>query len=98
MVYLTYFNSIFVDYKLNPLTTINLTSSYYNSNEKEYYDILAQYNLAEVNNNIGSEDLGEIEFSQGVGSQLNHARNDLNAQIFNIESKIKLIRDKNEFI
>jgi len=41
--------------------------------------------------------LGEIEFSQGVGSQLNHARNDLNAQIFNIESKIKLIREKNEF-
>lgn len=95
--YISYFNSIFVDYKLNPLTTINLTSSYYNSNEKEYYDILAQYNLAEVNNNIGSEDLGEIEFSQGVGSQLNHARNDLNAQIFNIESKIKLIREKNEF-
>ena len=36
--------------------------------------ILAQYNLAEVNSNIGDEDLGEVEFSQGVGSQLNHAR------------------------
>ena len=50
-----------------------------------------------MNTNIGSEDLGEVEFSQGVGSQLNHARNDLNAQIFNIESKLKLIRKKNEF-
>ena len=50
-----------------------------------------------MNTNIGSEDLGEVEFSQGIGSQLNHARNDLNAQIFNIESKLKLIRKKNEF-
>mgnify|MGYP005729709697 FL=1 len=50
-----------------------------------------------MNTNIGSQDLGEVEFSQGVGSQLNHARNDLNAQIFNIESKLKLIRKKNEF-
>jgi len=95
--YASYFNSIFIDYELKPSTTLNLTSSFYNANEKEYYDILAQYNLAEVNTNIGSEELGEIEFSQGVGSQLNHARNDLNAQIFNIESKIKFIRNKNEF-
>ena len=95
--YTSYFNSVYIDYKLNSTTEINLTSSFYNSNEKEYYDILAQYNLAEVNTNIGSEDLGEIEFSQGVGSQLNHARNNLNAQIFNIDSKIKYIKNKNEF-
>lgn len=95
--YISYFNSIFLDYELNNSTNLNLTSSFYNSNEKEYYDILAQYNLAEVNTNIGSEDLGEIEFSQGVGSQLNHARNNLNAQIFNIDSKIKYIKNKNEF-
>ena len=95
--YISYFNSFFLDYELNNSTNLNLTSSFYNSNEKEYYDILAQYNLAEVNTNIGSEDLGEIEFSQGVGSQLNHARNNLNAQIFNIDSKIKYIKNKNEF-
>ena len=95
--YATFFNSISVDYKPNQRDTYTINSSFYNTTEKEYFDILAQYNLAEVNTNIGSEDLGEVEFSQGVGSQLNHARNDLNAQIFNIESKLKLIRKKNEF-
>ena len=95
--YTTFFNSISVDYKPNQRDTYTINSSFYNTTEKEYFDILAQYNLAEVNTNIGSEDLGEVEFSQGVGSQLNHARNDLNAQIFNIESKLKLIRKKNEF-
>ncbi len=95
--YATFFNSISVDYKPDQRDTYTINSSFYNTTEKEYFDILAQYNLAEVNTNIGSEDLGEVEFSQGVGSQLNHARNDLNAQIFNIESKLKLIRKKNEF-
>ena len=95
--YVTFFNSISVNYKPNQRDTYTINSSFYNTTEKEYFDILAQYNLAEVNTNIGSEDLGEVEFSQGVGSQLNHARNDLNAQIFNIESKLKLIRKKNEF-
>ena len=95
--YTTFFNSISVNYTPNQRDTYTINSSFYNTTEKEYFDILAQYNLAEVNTNIGSQDLGEVEFSQGVGSQLNHARNDLNAQIFNIESKIKLIRKKNEF-
>ncbi len=95
--YSTFFNSFSVNFKPNQLDTYSLISSFYNTNEKEYFDILAQYNLAEVNSNIGSEDLGEVEFSQGVGSQLNHARNNLNAQILNIESKLRLIRNKNEF-
>ena len=95
--YTTFFNSISFNYSPNQRDTYTINSSFYNTTEKEYFDILAQYNLAEVNTNIGSQDLGEVEFSQGVGSQLNHARNDLNAQIFNIESKLKLIRKKNEF-
>ena len=95
--YSTFFNSFSLDFKPNQRDTYTFNTSFYNTNEKEYFDILAQYNLAEVNSNIGDEDLGEVEFSQGVGSQLNHARNNLNAQIFNVESKLKLIRNKNEF-
>ena len=37
---------------------------------------------------IGDEDLGEVEFSEGIGAQLNHARNSLDALIFNIENKL----------
>ena len=32
-------------------------------------------------------DLGEVEFSEGIGSQLTHARNDLDAFIVNAEHR-----------
>jgi hypothetical protein len=31
--------------------------------------------------------LGDVEFSEGIGSQLTHARNDLDAFILNIEHR-----------
>ena len=40
-----------------------------------------------MNSNIGDESLGEVEFSEGIGSQINHARNDLDALITNVEHK-----------
>ena len=66
---------------------LKFISSTYHTIEEEHYDILAQYRLGEVNTDIGSEELGEVEFSEGIGSQLNHARNDLDALIFNLEHK-----------
>ena len=63
-------------------------ASTFNTIEQEYFDILAQYNLGEVNSSIGDEDLGEVEFTEGIGAQLNHARNSLDALIFNIENKL----------
>ena len=70
-------------YLHNNFLKINVSSSAYHTIEDEFYDILASYNLAEVNNNFGSDDFGEITFSQGIGSQLNHARNELDALIIN---------------
>ena len=93
--YKTFFNSILLNYKFSENLNLNLITSFYNTSEKEYFDILAQYNLATVNSDIGSDNLGNVEFSQGIGSQLNHARNNLNAEIFNIESKIQALVKKN---
>lgn len=95
--YSTYFNSISLNYKYNQSINFNLNTSFYNTSEQEYFDILAQYRLAEVNSNIGDSELGEVEFSQGVGSQLNHARNNLNANIFNVDANIEIVKNKNEF-
>jgi hypothetical protein len=85
--YLTSFGAFKADYKLNEEITLNATTSLYNTQEEEYYDILASYNLGEVDSNLGSENFGEVEFSQGIGSQLNHARNDLDALIANFQLK-----------
>lgn len=83
--YLTLFGALSGEYKVNDDFKITTTASRYNTQEEEYFDIAAQYNLGEVDSNIGSENFGEVEFSQGIGSQLNHARNDLDALITNVE-------------
>jgi hypothetical protein len=43
--------------------------------------------LGEVDSNIGSETFGDVAFTRGIGSQLSHARNDLDALIVNTEIK-----------
>jgi hypothetical protein len=85
--YLTLFNAISGDLKINEELSFRGTVSSYNTQEEEHYDIAASYNLGEVDASIGSENFGEVEFSQGIGSQLNHARNDLDALINNVQLK-----------
>lgn len=85
--YQTYFGALKATYEVNAKYTAKLIFSAYNTQEQEYYDILAAYRLGKPNTNIGDEDLGEVEFTEGVGTQLTHARNDLDALIFNLAHK-----------
>lgn len=95
--YLTLFGALSADYKINKDFTITTTASRYNTQEEEHFDIAAQYNLGEVDANIGSENFGEVEFSQGIGSQLNHARNDLDALITNIQVRGTIKKEKSQW-
>lgn len=79
----TAFGALKVDYLVNENFNLSLSNSVYHSIEEEYYDILANYNLGEVNNDFSSEDFGNVSNVQSIGSQLNHARNDLDALLFN---------------
>lgn len=83
--YQTVFGALKADYFATHKLTLNFTVSTYHTQEQEYFDILARYRLGQVNTNIGDENLGEVEFSEGIGSQLTHARNDLDALITNIQ-------------
>ncbi|WP_412560681.1 carboxypeptidase-like regulatory domain-containing protein [Winogradskyella sp. MIT101101] len=85
--YQTYFGAFKANYFVNEDLTLKMIASAYHTIEQEYFDIFAQYRLGEVNTNIGDEDLGEVEFSEGIGSQLTHARNDLDAFIVNAEHR-----------
>ena len=85
--YQTLFGALQADFQLNEKVNLGLVASTYHTTEEEHFDILAQYRLGEVNSNIGDEDLGEVEFSEGIGGQLNHGRNDLDALITTIEHK-----------
>ncbi len=85
--YQTLFGAFKTTFSANENNTYKLITSVYHTQEQEYYDILAAYYLGEVDTNIGSETLGEVKYNQGIGSQLNHARNDLDALIVNAEIK-----------
>ena len=95
--YQTYFGAFKGSYLVNENLTLKLITSTFHTTEQEYFDILAKYRLGEVNSNIGDENLGEVEFTEGIGSQLNHARNDLDALITNIEHKGYLKSQDNNF-
>ena len=95
--YLTLFGALSSVYKVNKDFTLTTTLSRYNTQEEEYFDIAAAYNLGEVDANIGSQNFGEVQFSQGIGSQLNHARNDLDALITNAEIKASLKKENKQW-
>ena len=83
--YQTLFGSFKTSFIANENNTFKLITSIYHTQEQEYFDIFAAYFLGEVDTNIGSETLGEVTFNRGIGTQLNHARNDLDALIINAE-------------
>ncbi|MCA0131662.1 TonB-dependent receptor [Winogradskyella alexanderae] len=85
--YQTYFGAFKANYFASEDLTLKLIGSAYHTTEQEFFDIFAQYRLGEVNTNIGDDDLGEVEFSEGIGTQLTHARNELDAFIVNIEHR-----------
>ncbi len=101
--YETVFGAFKSEFHATDRFTLKFIGSAYHTVEQEYFDILAQYRLGEVDSNIGSEDFGDVKFTEGIGSQFNHARNDLDALIVNAEikgihdisSKMKEEREKN---
>lgn len=95
--YSTYFGALNGSYQVNENLNLQLIGSSFHTTEQEYFDILAQYRLGEVNSNFGDENLGEVEFSEGIGGQINHARNDLDALITTIEHRGDYKKNKNHF-
>ncbi len=85
--YDTYFGAFKATYDATENLKLTFIASAYHTQEQEHFDILAQYRIGEVNTDIGSSGLGDVEFSRAIGGQLTHARNDLDALIFNFEHK-----------
>ncbi len=85
--YQTYFGSVKSVYKASEYSTYKIIGSLYHTLEQEHYDIDASYYLGEVDANLGSQTFGSVTYNRAVGSELDHARNDLDALIANAEIK-----------
>ncbi|MFH6993662.1 carboxypeptidase-like regulatory domain-containing protein [Flavobacterium sp. FlaQc-48] len=81
--YDTYFGALKTTYKVSPSLTLKFIGSLFHTTEQEHFDILAQYRLGSV----GEDETTQVDFTRGIGSQLSHARNDLDALIANAEIK-----------
>ncbi len=74
---------------ISPLknTKLRFIGSVFQTIESENFDILGQYFLDELEKDITSEEFGESAYSRGVGSYIEHARNELNGTVFSIAHK-----------
>ncbi len=65
---------------------MQLTTSIFQSDERENFDVFGQYWLHRVETDMGEDDFGQPTGEPlGVGAFLNHARNYLNAIVWNTE-------------
>jgi hypothetical protein len=83
--YDTYFGAFTTSYSPNKKLNLKFISSAFQSAEEENYDIQGQYWIGLLETDLGEDDFGEVIETQGVGTYLNHARNRLNAKVWNLE-------------
>ena len=82
-----FMGALSLDYFPKDNLRIQFISSAFQTRESETFDILGEYYIGKLENQIGEEQFGEVVEAQGVGAFLDHARNYLQASVFNIEHK-----------
>ena len=88
-------SAISMNYKARKNTMLKFIVSGYQSIEEEAYDIIGQYYLNELNKEMGSDNLGDSLMNIGVGAFIDHARNNLTAQVLNFTHKGNVEKSKN---
>jgi hypothetical protein len=83
----TLLGALTFDYHPSEKLTLKLTGSGFNTSEAVTYDILGQYRIDLLDNTAGSETAGDSILNLGYGGNLVHARNYLDADIFNLSHK-----------
>lgn len=70
-------------YRPNEKTNIDFYLTGFRSDEREYFDIQGQYYINELETDPSKETYGDSIAVLGIGTFLNHARNRLNAFVYN---------------
>lgn len=78
------FGGLALKHKANNHLQLDFYSSIFYSDEKEYFDVLGQYYINQLETDPSKEEYGDSIAVLGVGSFLNHGRNKLNAYILNL--------------
>ena len=78
----TYMGAITTHFRPDENLSLKFILSVYSSIEEEKFDIQGQYLINELDNRIGSETYGDSILNIGIGTFLNHARNNLDAFVY----------------
>ena len=96
--YKTYFGALKSSYRLNDKIKLDFISSAFRTIEEEKFDIMGQYWLYQLDNSLGSDNFGDVKFDRGVGTYINHARNNLNATVINFQHNGLFSNNSSEII
>lgn len=83
--YDNFLGSFSADYTPHANLNLKLIATAYQSVEKETFDIQGEYYIGKINSNMGESSFGEVLEAEGVGTYLEHARNEMNAIVANVE-------------
>lgn len=71
-------------YRPNSKLNLDFYASYFNTDEQEYFDVLGEYFINQLEKDPAKENYGDSIATVGVGAYLDHARNNLKANVFNL--------------
>jgi len=85
--YEIYLGALTLDYRVNDVLNLKFITSAFRSQESETFDITAQYWIGKLETAQASEEFGNVVEVQGVGGNMTHARNYLDAAVINLEHR-----------
>ena len=92
--YKTYMGALSLQHQTTEKLSLNYFISTFNTDETEYFDLLGEYRLDELERDLSSDQYGDVAYNRGVGAFLNHARNQLKANVINFYHKGDFINKK----
>jgi len=83
----TYFGALSLGYQVHKELRLSFTTSAFQTVESETFDIQGQYWIGLLEGGLGDDEFDEVVQVQGVGTFLTHARNYLNASVYNFQHR-----------
>ena len=83
----TMLGALSANYHPNNNLNLKFIASAFQTKEEVNYDILGNYYLNELERDLASESQGDSVLNLGVGTFLNHARNELQANVYSFSHK-----------
>jgi hypothetical protein len=93
--FITYMGALKFTYKPSKNIRLHFIGSSFNSDERVTYDVQGQYWIGRLETGFGDSEFGDVVESQGVGTFLEHARDYLNATVYNAAHKGSFEQSRN---